>query len=89
MTAKGENKMWRKSENSNSVKPDLIDKSSTTRVLVRKDFVLVPAVTEEGKEKPEHWEYSECEMTPSEFQIYIDAQSQIDYLAMMADVSIE
>lgn len=81
--------MWYKSENSNSVKPDLIDKSSTTRVLVRKDFVLVPAITGEGKEKLEHWEYSECEMTPSEFQIYIDAQSQIDYLAMMADVSIE
>lgn len=80
--------MWYKSENSSSAKPDSIDKSSLTRVLVRKDYVLVPASSGEDKEIPEHWEYSECEMSPSEFEIYMDQQSQIDYLAMMADVSI-
>lgn len=81
--------MWHKSENSNSVKPAAIDKSSTTRVLIRKDFVLVPASEVEGREKPEHWEYMECSMSPKEFDIYMEQQAKLDYIAMMTDVDID
>lgn len=81
--------MWHKSENSDSVKPAAIDTSSANRVLIRKDFVLVPASMEEGHERPEHWEYSECSMSPKEFDIYMEQQSKIDYIAMMTDIDID
>ncbi len=81
--------MWYNSENSNSERPAAIDRSSATRVLIRKDFILIPASVEEGQEKPEHWQYMECSMTPSEFAIYMEQQSKIDYIAMMTDVDID
>lgn len=56
---------------------------------MRKDFVLVPASIEAGKERPEHWQYQECKLSPREFDIYMEQQAKLDYIAMMTDVNID
>ena len=69
--------MWHNASNSNNVKPSVVDKSSTTRVLVRRNFTLVSAT----EESPEHYEYEECSLTPEEYEM----QSKIEYLEMMVE----
>ena len=76
MTDKGV-KMWHNASNSNNVKPSVVDKSSTTRVLVRRNFTLVSAT----EESPAHYEYEECSLTPEEYEM----QSKIEYLEMMVE----
>ena len=76
MTDKGV-KMWHNASNSNNIKPSVVDKSSTTRVLVRRNFTLIEAT----EDAPAHYEYEECELTPAEYEM----QSKIEYLEMMVE----
>lgn len=73
--------MWHKVCNSNNEKPSVVDKTSTTRVLVRRNFTLVPAT----EDAPEHYEYEECELSPAEYNL----MAKLDYLALMSDISLE
>lgn len=57
--------MWVKSENSNNIKPDAVEKSGTT-IIVRKNFKLV----EETDEVPTHYEYDEWQMTEDQYAVY-------------------
>ena len=73
--------MWHNASNSNNIKPSVVDKSSTTRVLVRRNFTLVSAT----EESPAHYEYEECSLTPEEYNL----MAKLDYLALMSDISLE
>ena len=79
--------MWYKSANSNNVKPSAIDTtSSRVSVFLRKNFVSIAEKTEGNQTTPEHWEYEECKMSVDEYERYIEQQSKIDYIALVAGV---
>lgn len=65
--------MWRKSENSNSIKP-LDFETGLSTIYVRKNFVLV----ESTEDRPEHWSYDELEMDKSAYPLYAALQGKID-----------
>ena len=65
--------MWRKSENSNSVKP-LDFETGLSTIYVRKNFVLVEAT----EDREEHWSYDELEMDKSAYPLYAALQGKID-----------
>lgn len=65
--------MWRKSENSNSVKP-LEFETGLSTIYLRKNFVLVEAT----EDREEHWSYDELEMDKSAYPLYAALQEKID-----------
>ena len=82
-----------------SVKPDLIDTtSSKTTVYVRQHIVENIKTDEKSEEETVFYEYEEAKLTKAEYQEYlkeleiIDIQQQradIDYIALMAGVDLE
>lgn len=93
--------MWKTVENSSSVKPDAIDRTSSQAVVyVRKDFEEVPNVDEEGNPtQGTHWKYKEQTIPKEDWAAYekaIEADSKcdvnaanIEYIAMMTDVDLD
>jgi len=65
--------MWRKSENSNGVKP-LDFETGLSTIYLRKNFVLVEAT----EDREEHWSYDELEMDKSAYPLYAALQGKID-----------
>lgn len=86
--------MWVTVENSNEIKPDEIDTtSSPDTVYVRKDFELIP----ESENCPAHWTYLERKFTRQAYDLYkeseelkaILAENDADEAVMAASVSNE
>lgn len=65
--------MWRKSENSNSIKP-LEFETGLSTIYLRKNFKLVEATDD----RPEHWTYEELEIDKSAYPLYAALQGKID-----------
>ena len=57
--------MWTKSENSESNKPLAVEECGEI-VIVRRNYELIAATDE----RPEHWEYDECQMTRDQYAMY-------------------
>lgn len=86
-------------KSSSSVKPDLIDTtSSKTTVYVRQNIVENQRTDEMSGETSTFYEYQEAKLTKEEYQEYlkeleiIDIQQQradIDYIALMCGVDLE
>ena len=82
-----------------SVKPDLIDTtSSKTTVYIRQNIVENIKTDEMTGEKTVFYEYEEAKLTKEEYQEYlkeleiIDIQKQradIDYIALMSGIDLE
>ena len=82
-----------------SVKPDLIDTtSSKTTVYIRQNIVENIKTDEMSGEKTIFYEYEEAKLTKQEYQEYlkeleiIDIQKQradIDYIALMSGIDLE
>lgn len=93
--------MWKLVENSDSVKPAEIDRTSSDAVVyVRKDFVEVPNMDPEGGEgEGTHWKYLENEIAKEDWGSYekaLQAESKsednaadIAYIAMMTDIDLD
>lgn len=65
--------MWKKSENSNSVKPLEFEVGLST-IYLRKNFKLVEATDD----RSEHWTYEELEIDKSIYPLYATLQDKID-----------
>ena len=86
-------------KSSSSVKPDLIDTtSSKTTVYVRQNIVENQRTDEMSGETSTFYEYQEAKLTKEEYREYlkeleiIDIQQQradIDYIALMCGVDLE
>ena len=86
-------------KSSSSVKPDLIDTtSSKTTVYIRQNIVENQITDEMSGETSTFYEYQEAKLTKEEYQEYlkeleiIDIQQQradIDYIALMCGVDLE
>ena len=86
-------------KSSSSVKPDLVDTtSSKTTVYIRQNIVENIKTDEMSGEKTIFYEYEEAKLTKAEYQEYlkeleiIDIQKQradIDYIALMSGVDLE
>ena len=86
-------------KSSSSVKPDLIDTtSSKTTVYIRKNIVENIKTDEMSGEEVVFYEYDEAKLTKEEYQEYlkeleiIDIQKQradIDYIALMFGIDLE
>ena len=86
-------------KSSSSVKPDLIDTtSSKTTVYIRQNIVENIKTDEMSGEETVFYEYEEAKLTKQEYQEYlkeleiIDIQKQradIDYIALMCGVDLE
>ena len=82
-----------------SVKPDLIDTtSSKTTVYIRQNIVEVEKTNESNNTSTTFYEYEEAKLTKKEYDQYlkelsiIDIQQQradIDYIALMTGVDLE
>ena len=82
-----------------SVKPDLVDTtSSKTTVYIRQNIVENIKTDEMSGEKTVFYEYEEAKLTKAEYQEYlkeleiIDIQKQradIDYIALMSGIDLE
>ena len=82
-----------------SVKPDLIDTSSSkTTVYLRQNIVEIKRKDEMYNEEITFYEYEEAKLTKEEYQEYlkeleiIDIQKQradIDYIALMSGIDLE
>ena len=82
-----------------SVKPDLVDTtSSKTTVYIRKNIVENKKTDEMSGEKTVFYEYKEAKLTKEEYKEYlkeleiIDIQKQradIDYIALMSGIDLE
>ena len=82
-----------------SVKPDLIDTtSSKTTVYIRQNIVENTKTDEMSGEETVFYEYEEAKLTKAEYQEYlkeleiIDIQKQradIDYIALMSGIDLE
>ena len=93
--------MWKLVENSDSVKPAEIDRTSSDAVVyVRKDFVEVPNVDPEGGEgEGTHWRDLENAIAKEDWESYekaLQAESKsednaadIAYIAMMTDIDLD
>ena len=87
---------WKEHEGYQEERPLEVDtESSPTTVYLRKNIEEVPNVDPEGGEtEGTHWRYDEAELTPEEYREYSvdvrfeDQQSQIDYIAMMAEIDL-
>ncbi len=84
--------MWYKAANSDSIKPEVVDLTSSENIVyVRKDFTFIPEKTEGEQTTPAHWEYMERQISKEDFDIYVDLQTtraNLDYVAMMTDVDL-
>ena len=86
-------------KSSSSVKPDLIDTtSSKTTVYLRQNIVENRRTDEMSGEETVFYEYDEAKLTKAEYQEYlkeleiIDIQKQradIDYIALMSGIDLE
>ena len=86
-------------KSSSSVKPDLIDTtSSKTTVYVRQNIVENQRTDEMPGEETVFYEYDEAKLTKAEYKEYlkeleiIDIQKQradIDYIALMSGIDLE
>lgn len=86
-------------KSSSTVKPDLIDTtSSKTTVYIRQNIVENQRTDEMSGETSTFYEYQEAKLTKEEYQEYlkeleiIDIQQQradIDYIALMCGVDLE
>ena len=86
-------------KSSSSVKPDLVDTtSSKTTVYIRQNIVENIKTDEMSGEKTIFYEYEEAKLTKAEYQEYlkeleiIDIQKQradIDYIALMSGIDLE
>ena len=86
-------------KSSSSVKPDLIDTtSSKTTVYVRQNIVENQRTDEMSGKTSTFYEYDEAKLTKEEYQEYlkeleiIDIQKQradIDYIALMSGIDLE
>ena len=86
-------------KSSSSVKPDLIDTtSSKTTVYIRQNIVENQRTDDMSGETSTFYEYQEAKLTKEEYQEYlkeleiIDIQQQradIDYIALMCGVDLE
>ena len=86
-------------KSSSSVKPDLIDTtSSKTTVYVRQNIVENIKTDEMSEEETVFYEYEEAKLTKEEYQEYlqeleiIDIRKQradIDYIALMSGIDLE
>lgn len=86
-------------KSSSTVKPDLIDTtSSKTTVYIRQNIVEYQRTDEMSGETSTFYEYQEAKLTKEEYQEYlkeleiIDIQQQradIDYIALMCGVDLE
>ena len=65
--------MWIKSENDSTMCPAEVERSGNY-IIVRKGFRLVEAT----EERPAHYEYDEWQMTADQYEVYQDAQKQLD-----------
>lgn len=65
--------MWRKSKNSNGIKPLDLETGLST-VYVRKNFKLIEATDD----RAEHWSYDELEMDKSAYPLFVALQGKID-----------
>ena len=93
--------MWKLVENSDSVKPAEIDRTSSDAVVyVRKDFVEVPNMDPEGGEgEGTPWRYLEHAIAQEDWESYekaLQAESKsednaadIAYIAMMTDIDLD
>ena len=91
---------WRLSENSSSVKPEEVDKTSSRKnVYVRKDFVEVPTLDMDGQETGEtHWQYMEMTVLKADWEVYETAinttdlaeqnEADIAYIAMETGIEL-
>ena len=86
-------------KSSSSVKPDLVDTtSSKTTVYIRQNIVENIKTDEMSGEKTVFYEYEEAKLTKAEYKEYlkeleiIDIQKQradIDYIALMSGIDLE
>lgn len=86
-------------KSSSSVKPDLVDTtSSKTTVYIRQNIVENIKTDKMSGEKTIFYEYEEAKLTKAEYQEYlkeleiIDIQKQradIDYIALMSGIDLE
>ena len=86
-------------KSSSSVKPDLIDTtSSKTTVYIRKNIIEKERMDKETGDYTTYYEYDEAKLTKEEYQEYlkeleiIDIQKQradIDYIALMSGIDLE
>ena len=82
-----------------SIKPDLIDTTSSKKyVYLRKNVVEINSKDEQSGEDRSYFEYDEAKLTKSEYEEYLkelsilDIQQQradIDYIALMTGVDLE
>ena len=82
-----------------SIKPDLIDTTSSKKyVYLRKNVVEVNSKDEQSGEDRSYFEYDEAKLTKSEYEEYLkelsilDIQQQradIDYIALMTGIDLE
>ena len=85
--------MWKRTSNSNGIKPLEIDEvSSQSKVFVRRNFELIPASEGETEETqtPEHWEYDEWVMSKEQYEVYkvmkSEQDEQADAILELADI---
>lgn len=73
--------MFQKSENSEALKPLELE-PVPNGMIVRRNFKFVEAVESEDMPIPAHWEYEEWQMTNDQYDVYLSAQADIDFLTM-------
>lgn len=77
---------WRKAENSDSVKPAIIDKVSSRKyVFIRKDFEEVPTLDESGEQVGTHWEYYEKRILKEDWETYEQVMENTNDIATLED----
>ena len=82
--------MWIHAENSSSVKPAAIDRTSSSRVIyVRKDFVEIPEAELDGQTYPAHWSYSEQAIPVEDWEAYNEIIANAQGLSDVQDALLE
>lgn len=63
--------MWKLAQNSNEIKPDEIDKTSSPNVVyVRKDFEELERTDEDGEVIGTYWQYQENVIPKKDWELY-------------------
>lgn len=74
---------WYNASNSNDTQPSEVEVAKKT-VFVRKDFTYVAESTDSmGTTTPSHYEYKECKMSKSEYELYKQNIALRDYVEML------
>lgn len=80
--------MWKKSENSEDIRPLEIE-AAGENVIVRKNFIFIEAT----EEKPAHYEYDEWQMSREQYEVYSpmsqEMADQSDALVELAELIAE